>query len=337
MKKRNNPVCVLISACFMLILICNSKIAFQGISEGIDLCLRTIIPSLFPLAILSNILTAQLNNSGGAFLRMVGKLFKLPQGYEGILVPGLLGGYPLGAAAIANAYNQHQINKPQAHRLLMFCCNAGPSFIFGLAGSLFSNSLCSWALWTIQIASALVISRLIPSDLESSNYASRKASSCGLSDSVGRATHSMASVCAWITLFRMVIRFLEEWSFGCLPALVRLLLYGILEISNGCISLNQIPSEPLKFVICSGFLGFGGLCVAMQTASVASNLELKHYLAGKALQSVLCVAFSILMLPYLFEIPFSWKFLVLVLAVPALFLLRIIPENYSRNLISSDV
>lgn len=337
MKQKKNTVYAAASACAMLLLILNSRIAFQGITQGIALCLRTILPALFPLAVVSNLLSGQLRSSSGVITRTIGKLFKMPPGADVILIPGILGGYPLGAAAISHAYSVKQISKAQAHRMLKFCCNAGPSFIFGLAASLFSNPLCGWALWGLQILTALLICRLSPPEHRSTGSLADPKSSDGITEAVARATRSMAAICAWIILFRMVIVLLEEWFLYLLPPAFRIILYGILEVSNGCICLKNIQSEPIRFVICAGFLGFGGLCVTMQTASVAADLELKHYFFGKLLQGFLCILFGIFFLPLLFDVSISGWPVAIALLLIVLFTVHQILKNNSRNLVSTDV
>lgn len=337
MKRKKNPISTGISACAMLLLILNSKLAFQGIRQGIELCIGTIIPALFPLAVTSNLLTGQLRISPGVLIKAIGRLFKMPESTQGILIPGILGGYPLGAAAISHAYAKNQISKSQAHQMLKFCCNAGPSFIFGLAASLFTSPLCGWALWGVQILSALLLCYQFPPEQSSAQHPSDTESGSGITEAVARAIRSMASICGWIILFRMVIVFLEKWFLRCLPFPARIIIYGILEISNGCISLNQIQSEPIRFVICAGFLGFGGLCVTMQTASVAAGLEIKHYLAGKLIQGILCILLSIFCLPVLFDISLPIGVFPILLFLPVLFAFRQILKNNSSNLLSSDV
>ena len=64
---------------------------------------------------------------------------------------------------------------------------------------------------------------------------------------------------------------------------------GILELSNGCILLTQIHSEAVRFILCSGFLSFGGICVLMQTASVTDSLGLGLYIPGKIIQTAISI------------------------------------------------
>ena len=55
----------------MVILILDSKTSLAGVAEGIDLCLKVVIPSLFPFLILSTVLT---ESTSGMSLRFVGAI-----------------------------------------------------------------------------------------------------------------------------------------------------------------------------------------------------------------------------------------------------------------------
>ena len=51
----------LLSAIGMMMLILDSKTALQGAANGIELCFRTLIPSLYPFFVLSILLTSALS------------------------------------------------------------------------------------------------------------------------------------------------------------------------------------------------------------------------------------------------------------------------------------
>lgn len=272
----------------MAILILDSNTAFTGAQQGIDLCLRTVIPSLFPFFVLSILLTSTLSGVNFALLRPLGSLFNLPKGFESILIPGFLGGYPAGAQSIGYSLQINNITINSAQRLLLYCNNAGPAFIFGILGSVFPEKWMVWALWGICLLSSLLCARMLPNDQTRAVAIPRETIS--LSKAMNQAIRTMATVCGWIVLFRIIIAFLQRWFLWLLPAPLQVLIIGILEISNGCCELLSITDVRLRFLICSGLLSFGGLCVTMQTASVIGELSILPYLGGKILQ----VCFSLI-------------------------------------------
>ena len=103
----------------MLALILDGRTAIDGARQGIELCLRTVIPSLFPFFVLSILLTSSLLGSPLAVLRPLGRLFGMPDGAESLLIPAFLGGYPVGAQNVAAAFRSGQLTKPEAEGPLL--------------------------------------------------------------------------------------------------------------------------------------------------------------------------------------------------------------------------
>ena len=108
-----------VAALGMLILILDTKTALWGATQGIDLCIRSVIPSLFPFFLLSGILVKSLMGAKLPLLRPVGRLLGIPKGAEALLISGFLGGYPVGAKCIRDAWNRGGISKQDAERMLL--------------------------------------------------------------------------------------------------------------------------------------------------------------------------------------------------------------------------
>ena len=87
----------------LLVLILDAKTALQGARQGVELCLKTVIPSLFPFFVLSILLTSSLLGSRIPLLRPLGRLCGVPKGAESLLIPAFLGGYPVGAQSVPEA------------------------------------------------------------------------------------------------------------------------------------------------------------------------------------------------------------------------------------------
>lgn len=273
----------------MLVLILDGKTALDGGAQGLELCLKTVIPSLFPFFVLSTILTGALTGMQIPFLRPLGRLCGIPEGGEALLVSGFLGGYPVGAQSVASAYHAGQLTKQEAERLLAFCNNAGPAFIFGMVSTMFPAKWMAWSLWGIHVAGAVFVACLIPPDGKK-KMDPLPGKPLSLTAALNASLRVMATVCGWVVLFRVILSFLNHW-LGMLPVAARIAMTGLLELSNGCCDLAAIPDCSVRFLLCSGLLSFGGLCVTMQTASVTAGLSLSGYFTGKLIQT----AFSLLL------------------------------------------
>lgn len=275
----------------MLILILDSKTALYGASQGVELCLRSVIPALFPFLVLSSMMTSGLTGVESRFLRPLGHLLGIPQGAEGIFLTGLLGGYPVGAIAISGARAQGCLSEKSARRMMGFCCNAGPAFIFGIAGRMFSSRWAGWELWGIHIFSALAAGMILPGKIQE-QIPTKSAKHPPLSAQVTSAIRAMGSICGWVVLMRVVIAFLERWVLWLLPVPWQVGVCGMLELTNGCCALGAIESEMLRFVICAGLLGFGGVCVALQASGAGRGVSMGMYLPGKILQALISMAMA---------------------------------------------
>jgi len=278
------------AAAGMLVLILDSRTALNGAAQGLDLCIRTVIPSLFPFILLSNLLTGAFSGIPLRILGPLGRLFSMPKGTEALLIPAFLGGYPVGAQCIGSAYAAGRLKKQDAQRMLAFCSNAGPSFLFGMVGAMFPKKTLVWVLWSIQIASALMVSAFFPcSDSRASLPEAQKSAISPMAS----ALRVMGSICGWVVIFRVLIAFLQRWFLWLLSKEAQVVVMGILELSNGCCALGIIENDQLRFVLASGLLSFGGICVLLQTASVTKGLSLKDYLIGKSLQGLFSTVLAV--------------------------------------------
>ncbi len=297
----------------MLVLILDGKTATQGAYDGIELCIKTVIPSLFPFFVLSNLISGAYTGTRIKVLRPFARICRIPEGMESILIPAFLGGYPVGAQTIAQGWRDGQLERAKAERLLGFCNNAGPSFLFGITAFLFPQKWMAWLLWGIHITAAIMTANLIPGTYHASGMIPKKPVS--LPGALRSAVTAMASVCGWVVFFRVLIAFLNRWILWLFPKELQTIIIGMMELSNGCLSLHMISDVEIRFIVCSGMLAFGGLCVMMQVASAAQGLSLKWFLTGKMIQTVISITLAWVMV--------SGEYIVfgfLVLLIPLLFI-----------------
>ena len=321
----------LAAAAGMLVLILDSRTALEGMSGGIEICIHTLIPSLFPFFVLSVYMTGNLIGKDLIVLRPLCALLGIPSGAESLLVTGFLGGYPTGAQSVAQAYEQQRLSRQKAEHLLAFCSNAGPAFLFGVVGQAFDSVWAAWGLWLIHIASALLTGFLSkgPSDQV---VISRENRALSLSQAMKTAIAVMAQVCGWAVVFRMLLCYLDRWFVWLLPDGAQVLLSGMLEFSNGCLRLRELEGEGVRFVTASAMTAFGGICVALQTRSVVGQLSLRFYFAGKLLQTCL----SILMAGFLVRSRFS-PVLLAVICLICLISIRILRKTEKNSSIPAAI
>ena len=316
MKKNHSYYIIVPIFAAMLLLILDSKTAIYAVSDGIDICLKTVIPSLFPFLFLSALLTSALYGHNSMLLRPLASRLGFPHGCEGLLVIGALGGYPIGAKCISLAYESGVLPRKTATRIIGFCNNAGPAFIFGMLARAFATPDIPWILWLIHLISAFLVGIALPKiDFATDGKISPKGIS--ITAAVEQSIKTMGTICGWIILFKILINFLERWFLWLLPTELKILLIGILEVSNGCIYLNQITDPGLRFILCSAMIGFGGICVNFQTATIARKVYTRMYLFCKILQSSISVFISTIVQWFLFAVERKMDYFVTLLVICA--------------------
>lgn len=252
----------------MVLLILDSRCAALSAGDALELCLKTVIPSLFPMFILSGLLVSSFGGASGRLLKGLERLTGLPEGSGILFVLGILGGFPVGAQCIAQAVEAGSLSRKDSERMLGFCNNCSPAFLFGIAGSIFSHPSTALLLFLIQLETALLLASC--SSFSGQPCIQTEAQAASVNEAVSRAVRSMTSVCAWVILAGVGTGFLDRWLYPLLPEPLPEIITGMLEITGGVLGLAGVDSEALRFVLCSGFVCFGGFSVWMQISSLTS-------------------------------------------------------------------
>lgn len=294
MKNRSARILSL-SLCIiaMLLLIYDSKYAIEGAKEGVELCIYTVIPTLFPFCVLSIILRSLLSDRSLPILRPIERLCAMPKGCGTIFLIGALGGYPIGAICIEQAVKDKSLTQKEARYLRAVCNNAGPSFIIGMVAASFQNMRLGLNLIIIQALSAALSCLLLSGELNGHIQMNRE-KSIKVSEAIKQSCSSMANICGIIVFFRAFMNVAKVYLSPYISKELWTMFIGTLELTNGIISLSVLSREDFIFIAAAGMLSFGGLCVAMQTISISSPGAGKYYLIGKSLQAVISILLAYL-------------------------------------------
>lgn len=291
MKKR-----IFIAAALLVLaaLIVFSSSVQQSAAKSLVLCAETIIPSLFPFFVLSMLL----NRLGlPEFLaRLTGRSASLLFGVSGegasALFIGLTGGYPMGAAYIADMCECGRIDREEAQRLLAFCNNSGPAFIIGAVGvGAFGRASVGLILYGVHIISAVIIGILFSAGAKKSAESRSDSIDSDLAtafpDAVKSAVSAVLNVCGFVVIFSVFIGLLDSTGYfsrlclivgrktGLGADFIRALLTGILELGSGTGAMRYLPLTPAALSLAAFLLGFGSVSVHCQTAAVISRAKLK--------------------------------------------------------------
>ena len=252
----------------MLLLILDSRCAAQSAADALGLCLKTVIPSLFPMFVLSGLLVGSLQGTGGKFFSLLDRRLELPPGGSVLFLLGIAGGFPVGAQCISQAVEAGSLPRPDGEKMLGFCNNCSPAFLFGIAGSVLGSPRDAVYLFLIQLETALLLARF--TGFCGNRTVHLSAGNASLPESVNRAVRSMCTVCAWVVLAGVATGFLRRWIFPLLPIPLPQLLTGLLEITGGILGLTTLTEINLRFLLCAGFVCLGGISVWLQIHALVS-------------------------------------------------------------------
>ena len=288
MRRRILPTLGLLGV-MALLLLCSADAA-QAVRDALALCVQSVIPALFPFFVVSSLFidlgcAAVLGRSLAPIMH---RLFGVSGAGGTAFLLGIIGGYPVGGRTAGELYRSGQCEREECERLLAFCNNAGPSFILGIAGlGCFGSVRVGAWLYLIHVGAAVMVGLLFrstsrqmgrPEKTETPRWAD------ALIEAVRGGAMSMVNICAFVVFFLVILRLFSRFT-----GIQHGAILGIVEMTNGIL---RLANDRRGFIWAAGLLGWGGLSVHCQTAAVlsGSDLSLKRYFIGKALQAAISMA-----------------------------------------------
>ena len=282
----------------------NSQLALDYIKKGLLLCANTIIPSLFPFMVLSEIaISAGIGDVMGKYLKKpMSRLFGVSGSGACAFLLGVLCGFPVGAKSAVTLYDNGKISKQECEKLITFCNIPSISFIVNIVGStVFKSSRIGWMFWASVVISSLVIGMInnlfckkqdkkILLDFEE-NVAENKFCAGSFVRAVERSAKSTIIICAYVIFFSSLMGIIKApLEFFNVPEFLRIAICGLLEMTTGtaeCVNIEPLSS---RAVFCAFFIGWSGLSVHFQIFSICEgrDLHFKNYLLMKLLQGIIC-------------------------------------------------
>ncbi len=269
------------------------QITTEAVIDSIGLCLKNVIPSLFPFMIVSTIIisVSSQRKTPKIFDKAADLLFK----QRGIAIPVIffsqIGGFPLGATLVKKLYSEKKITKNQSHRLLLFCINPGPAFMINYVGLNLLGSVKAGVLLYISVVlSSLTIgfvSRFFNLNEEDFFQVEEQTNEVSLikatTDSVKKNTVTMVEICAWVILFSCINSIAEIINIS---EYGKIFIGSLLEVTNACRILSS-----KNIILIAGAIGWSGLCVHFQIMDtlVATKMKLRYFFCARVLNSALSI------------------------------------------------
>lgn len=318
LKKNILPFIFVLFTAFLVIF---SKQNLQAAKSGLLLWANSIVPSLLPFFIATELLshTDIIFKIGILFNRYMRPIFNVPGIGAYAFVMGIISGYPVGAKIVTKFLNDGLCTKAEAERLLAFTNNSGPLFILGTVGiSMFGNTEIGLLLFITHLISCVLVGFVFRfwkyKDKEkiSSSYKITSSNSVCfsnlgeiLSSSIMNSVHTIVIIGGFVILFSVIISILNHCKFfemmtllltplfrtlNISPSFIQAIFSGLIELTNGVNLICTIPEKAIStnIIFTAFLLGFGGISILLQVFSIISKSEIsiKPYFIGKLLQGI---------------------------------------------------
>jgi sporulation integral membrane protein YlbJ len=294
--------------CLFLILR-HSDAAIAYMKQGLSLCAGTVIPSLFPFMVISELLVCSGGGEllGGLFEKPFKRLFGISAAGASAVMMGWICGFPIGTKTAVSLCRRGIITSDELSDLICYCNIPSSAFLINAVGvSLFGNRRFGLLLYVICILSSLITAAILhrmhprpasPHPLIRMNTVSSGA----LIQSVTSATTAMLYVCAYILFFSAMSGALGELLTHLqLGQSSMALIFGILEMSGGIMQASALSNPIAARQIAALLCGWSGISVHMQILSLCAgySIRIKPYLTCKILQGLFCAVMCSLLIRF---------------------------------------
>ncbi len=310
LRLRRDPASValgLLGLFSLLLILKNPDIAIKHMSHALSLCAKTVIPSLFPFMVLSELIV-----SGNA-VKYLARVLSLPAkalfGISGegaaAVIMGLLCGFPIGAKSGVSLYKAGKIDRSELSHILTFSNNPSSAFLISAAGvAMFGSRAFGVLLYAISLISALIIGvagKYIRKKFNSEKIywqkeerLTRRRSVEIFTSAITSSALSMLYICAFIVFFSTLVGVLEYTvNAAAMPDWLSALWFGFFEMTSGIYKAAAVSKS--GYYLAAAIAGWSGLSVHFQIMSICadSGVSFRPYLLSKlaaALLNILLLA-----------------------------------------------
>lgn len=298
MKEKIYNIIIIISSIIILLeLLINKTLVFNTISNSLNTWITSIVPSLFPFFIISDILINY--NITNYIPKLIKKIFNLLFNTNDNIITifflSLLSGFPSNARNIRKMYDLNEITLEEANHSLIFTHFSNPLFILGTVSVFFlKNEKLGLIILISHYLSNIILGILSRNTYSKpkNNYTTQNKKSQNfptvLTNSIKSSIDTLLLILGTLTCFlilsSLIINRLNINSYNST------ILKGILEITMGLKSLSLLNINNLyKTVLSTIFISFGGLSVHMQVLSqlIGTKISYKHFLIGRLYQAII--------------------------------------------------
>lgn len=303
-KKLKSLLTIMFILLFTTLIIINPEKINNTILLSCNIFIKNIIPSLFPMYIIANMLIdikipKFLSN---IFNNTFYKLFKVSGEASFIFFISILTGAPSNAKYINDLLETKNISINTAQKILLFSSFINPLFIINTTGTIFlNNTKIGIYLFLSHILSNILTGitlRNYKKDIKINQYTSLKDNLKDLNHninnnnlfktiltSIKNSIDPLLTIFSTLTFFLILINILNLNNNN----IISILLSGILEMTTGLKMLStSLINYNLKIYISMFFISFGGLSIHAQIFNMLNKKKINYlpFFISKIINSI---------------------------------------------------
>ena len=271
---------------FLCLILAFRQTVTEGVTAGIKLSIYSVLPSLLPFMLITNIMIKYdlCQYISYLFQPVLSKLFKISSNGCFALIIGFTCGYPMGAKVIGDLYRENKLSHSEACYLITFCNNSTITFLINYILYLcLQHEINAFALIFLIYFPALITGFinqfLIKPDI---TYISPVANSkTDNGNPILDTIKSLGILSMYVICFSVISQWIASLNF--IPDFLQKLIMGLTEITSGAhfiCSGNSINIYEIFLVILCSI--FGGMSILFQSFAQLPDIKLKiYYVIGK--------------------------------------------------------
>ena len=309
-KNKNYFMCLLITG-FIFLFIYNLESCIDAALVGVNLVIKTIIPTIFPFSVICNLLISY--DGVGLYSKILGPLIckplKLSKASSFPIVASFLSGYPLGCKYCCDLYSLGYIDKKEFYRLLNIASNCSPMFIMGSVGATMLGDVQLGLILLIANYLSPIIVGILTIPRHTKSFNTNELDNTPINNNFGSALklaldngiNTTLQVGAFVVIFSIIVSIIKNNAYisivfsnieaflGVPKSSIYGLFLGSIEFTNGCKLITTLPlTLPFKLSIISFICSFSGLSVIAQISSFICkyDISLLKYSFMKFIQGI---------------------------------------------------
>ena len=304
-RPRLGTVCLSILLFFSFALMLRrADVATNCMRQGLSLCARTILPSLFPFLVISELLVA---SGVGEWIarpleQSLGKLLGLSRAGCSAMVLGLICGFPVGARCAILSYQKGMLPRAECERVLACASIPSSAFLISTVGTtLWKNTSFGAFLYLCAVISAIlsgILLYVLQKQDKNAEWNTSKSTSSKihfeagmLTSAIKNATLNTLLICAYVVFFSTLTGTVEiVLARFSASEITHTILSATLELSGGVSAASSLENHQLAAILTGATVGWSGISVHCQMLSLCdgTDLSIRPYLKAKVVQTVIC-------------------------------------------------